>query len=153
MIMCVLCSWQVVIFLLVVIPWEPQHAKFSVITSIVIIGCFSSCIKARYKIFLSYFEQVNDFELSSLKIKKNFLLYTRKIYLCDWYHKTFDAWPKKLNRLFDENNYYCFLHIQNNFVLPVTRFFKKSNFILMFFQEELDSLLSVGKPFYGNLES
>ena len=51
-------------------PWEPEHAKFSVITFIVIIGCFSSCIKARRKVFLSYFEQVNDFELSILKIKK-----------------------------------------------------------------------------------
>ena len=70
MIMCVLCSWQVSAFLLAVIPWEPQHDKFSVITFIVIIGCFSSCIKARHKIFLSYFEQVNDFELSGLKIKK-----------------------------------------------------------------------------------
>ena len=35
-------------------PWEQQHAKFSVITFIVIIGYFSSCIKARRKIFLNF---------------------------------------------------------------------------------------------------
>ena len=31
-------------------------------------------------------------------------------------------------------------------------FLRKVNFILMFFQEELASLLSTGKPFSGNLE-
>ena len=32
-------------------------------------------------------------------------------------------------------------------------FLKRINFILMFFQEELVSLLSAGKPFSGDLEA
>ena len=37
-------------------------------------------------------------------------------------------------------------HLANNFL-------RRVNFILMFFQEELPSFLSAGKPFPGDLES
>ena len=43
------------------------------------------------------------------------------------------------NEIYEVNNFWYFL--------------RRVNFIFIFFQEELASLLSAGNPFFGNLES
>ena len=70
--MCVLCSRQFAIFLVSSYPWKLQYARFSVITFIVIIGCYFSVSRLDewHENFFDYFNVLMTVELSSFKIGK-----------------------------------------------------------------------------------
>ena len=60
--MCMLCSRQVANFSVCSHSWKPQYGRFSVITFIVFIGCFSfvSRLDEWRENFFDYFKRVND---------------------------------------------------------------------------------------------
>ena len=72
----VLCSWQVTIFSVCSHPWKPQYAQFSVITFIVVIGSFISCIQTIWMV-----QEKNHKETFSVGL---FIFFMFCIYCIDW---------------------------------------------------------------------